>query len=146
MTALPIKELQGTVDTFHFDHRSVEQTAQPHFPDWTTYRLQDPAERGMISIDRDILRRPIDQVITVHPFDRKDTHQQTTCKPEQQLGANNEREPAVQSARPDMEAMADGTQNQVRTPRTKLVAETFSPSARAKSAVRPIRRSYEIPM
>ena len=85
-------------------------------------------------------------MLAAYPLDRQDAHQQAAGEPEQELHADNQRQPAVKLAGADMEAELTAPQNQVLTPATKLKPPVSSPRARVKRAVSPNCRSHDMPI
>ena len=84
-------------------------------------------------------------MISVHRIDRQQGHDEPAGEPHDHLRPDQEGEPAVDLARPDVEAQPRA-QNQVLTPATKLKPPVLSPRARVKRAVSPNCRSQDTPM
>lgn len=70
-------------------------------------------------------------MFTADSLNRQQAHDKTAGKPKQQLNPDDQGQPAMNAASPDVETEFGASQNQVRTPMTKLADLTSLPSARA---------------
>ncbi len=84
------------------------------------------------------------QMLPSHFVDGQKAHDNAAGKPDQQLRADDKRQPFVNAARGDMKAQA--AQNQILTPATTLNVSGSSPASLANLAVSPVCLRHSTPM
>ena len=87
----------------------------------------------------------VNQMLAAHLVDRQEAHQCAAREPDQQLRTNKQRQPFVQAAGKQMNALF-ASQNQNLIAATKLTAFGFSPAKRAYRAVSPVLPDHSTPM